>query len=649
MQAQAQADPMRRMQGMGRSGQSGTTDSLQRRTGLEDSITIRFRYLDSTRMQFFDSSLSDFSRRYPSPWNYVNLGNTGTAARNLLFEPNLKSGWDHGFHSFDLYNFTPEETRFYNTTRPYSEIGYVLGSQVEQMINLIHTQNIMPNWNMALQYRLINAPGFFLNQNSNHNNYRLSSWYQSKNKRYQNQVILIGNKLQVSENGGIRDTANYLDDPAYAERSTIPTYLGPDTRSRNVFNSNINTGTKYTNATYMMRQQYDIGQKDSIVTDSSVIPLFYPRLRLEHTISYNTYKYRFTDDQVDTSYYRPRYHLNDTLTLFRQDHWRVLSNDFSFYTFPDAKNPQQFFKAGATIQNLSGSFDTGLVKATGFNFFLHGEYRNKTRNQKWDIEALGNFYAGGFNAGDYDAYISLKRLISPKIGYLQAGFQNVSRTPSFTFDNRSSFYLSDRPDDFKKENTIHIFGSLDQPRFRLKLTAGYFLVSNYTYFRDYYVPDQSSAIFNVLRLGAEKQFSLGRRFNWRTWILLQQKAGDAPVNLPLFITRNQFAYEGNLGFKNLQLSTGLEFRYFTPYKASAYSPLTGQFFYQDSATVRMKLPEITAFMNFRIRSFTAYLRVENLNSYSFSRGGFVNNNVLTLGYPSPGMVIRLGIFWSFVN
>ncbi len=649
MQAQAQADPMRRMQGMGRSGQSGTTDSLQRRTGLEDSITIRFRYLDSTRMQFFDSSLSDFSRRYPSPWNYVNLGNTGTAARNLLFEPNLKSGWDHGFHSFDLYNFTPEETRFYNTTRPYSEIGYVLGSQVEQMINLIHTQNIMPNWNMALQYRLINAPGFFLNQNSNHNNYRLSSWYQSKNKRYQNQVILIGNKLQVSENGGIRDTANYLDDPAYAERSTIPTYLGPDTRSRNVFNSNINTGTKYTNATYMMRQQYDIGQKDSIVTDSSVIPLFYPRLRLEHTISYNTYKYRFTDDQVDTSYYRPRYHLNDTLRLFRQDHWRVLSNDFSFYTFPDAKNPQQFFKAGATIQNLSGSFDTGLVKATGFNFFLHGEYRNKTRNQKWDIEALGNFYAGGFNAGDYDAYISLKRLISPKIGYLQAGFQNVSRTPSFTFDNRSSFYLSDRPDDFKKENTIHIFGSLDQPRFRLKLTAGYFLVSNYTYFRDYYVPDQSSAIFNVLRLGAEKQFSLGRRFNWRTWILLQQKAGDAPVNLPLFITRNQFAYEGNLGFKNLQLSTGLEFRYFTPYKASAYSPLTGQFFYQDSATVRMKLPEITAFMNFRIRSFTAYLRVENLNSYSFSRGGFVNNNVLTLGYPSPGMVIRLGIFWSFVN
>ena len=45
--------------------------------------------------------------------------------------------------------------------------------------------------------------------------------------------------------------------------------------------------------TYLMRQQYDLGQKDSIVVnDTTVVPLFYPRVRFEHTISYNTYKYR---------------------------------------------------------------------------------------------------------------------------------------------------------------------------------------------------------------------------------------------------------------------------------------------------------------------------------------------------------------------
>ncbi len=48
----------------------------------------------------------------------------------------------------------------------------------------------------------------------------------------------------------------------FDDRSNIPTKLGPDNPgSRNFFSTNIVTGRLYTNATYMMRQQYDIGQK----------------------------------------------------------------------------------------------------------------------------------------------------------------------------------------------------------------------------------------------------------------------------------------------------------------------------------------------------------------------------------------------------
>jgi hypothetical protein len=653
-----QADPLRRIQGAGnRFGRtnpgSGKGDSLTRRTGHEDSITINFRYLDSSRFQKFDSSVTDFTNEFPIPWYAVHLGNTGTAARSLLFSPLRSAGWDHGFHSFDIYNLTLDETRFYNTTRPYSEIGYLLGGQAEQLIQLIHTQNILPSWNMGVEYRMLNSPGFFQNQNTNHNNYRVSSWYQSRNRRYQNFVVILGNKLQAAENGGIRQDGNYLDSVPFEERSTIPTRIGPNRPgNRNFFNTNIATGTKYTNATFLMRQQYDLGQKDSIVTDSSVIPLFYPRLRLEHTISYRTYHYRFEDNSPDSTYYADIYDLDMTARpqrLFFQDRWKVLENDFSIYQFPDAKNPQQFFKAGAALQNISGSFDTGTVNEKYYNFYVHGEYRNKTRNQKWDIEAHGNFFINGLNAGDYDAYVSLKRLISRKLGYLQVGFENINRTPSFNFDPLSSFYFEDAPIDLNKENIIHLFGSLEQPARKLKLSASYFMVNNLTYWREYYKPDQASTLFNVLRVTAEKQFRIGRRWNWRTWIVVQQKAGDAPVNLPLLLTRNQFAYDGNLGFKNLLISMGLEFRYFTPYKAEGYSPLTGQFYYQDSETIRMKVPEITPYVHFRIKTFTAYARAENLNTLDIGSGGFTNNNVLTIGYPYPGMHIRLGIFWSFVN
>jgi hypothetical protein len=654
----AQEDPLRRIQGAGsRYGRQGTTqgDSILHRTGLEDSITIRFRFLDSSRLMVFDSSITDFTSRFPIPWHHAHLGNLGNATYDLLFAPVWKPGWDHGFHAYDAYMLTVEDTRFFTTTRPYSEFGYLLGSKAEQMIHLLHTQNIRPNWNASFQYRLINSPGTFQNQNTNHNNYRFTSLYQSRNKRYHNYIIVLGNKIQSSENGGILSDGNYIDSAIYLDdRFIIPTNLnvGEVTVGRNFFNSNVGTGTKFTTGSFMLRQQYDLGQKDSIVTDSTVIPLFYPRLRLEHTIRYNTYNYRFEDRYGDSSYYHTNYNIKfnrpvDTFML--RDTWKEMINDFSIYQFPDAKNPSQYIKAGVALQNLKGTFDSGMVTKNFYNFFLHGEYRNRTRNRKWDIEAFGNFYVNGLNAGDYNAVVHLRRLISPKIGYLAVGFENVNRTPSFVFDEYSSFYLQDQPVDLNKENTIHLSGSLEQPFRRFRLTGSYLFISNYAYSRNYYEVDQVASIFNIVRIAAEKEFRLGRRWNWRTQLVLQQRAGDAPVNVPLLLTRNQIGYDGNLGFKNLLISMGLEFRYFTPFYVPGYSPITGQFYLQQQVKTQLRRPEVNAYVHFRIRSFTAYLRMENINTIDIANGGFTKNNTIIPGYPYPGLQIRLGIFWSFVN
>ena len=60
----------------------------------------------------------------------------------------------------------------------------MIGARAEQQIELIHTQNMKPNWNVLGQYRLINSPGIFKNQKTNHNNYLFTSWYQTMDKRY---------------------------------------------------------------------------------------------------------------------------------------------------------------------------------------------------------------------------------------------------------------------------------------------------------------------------------------------------------------------------------------------------------------------------------------------------------------------------------
>ncbi len=631
----------------------GSTDSLKRRDRNEDSITIRFRYLDSTYNHKLDSSIIDFNQRFPIPATNIYLGNTGTASRSLLFSPYMKAGWDPGFHAFDIYRWTIDKARFLNTTRPYSELNYQLASRSEQIIELIHTQNIKPNWNFLFQYRLINSPGFFKNQKTNHNNYMLTSWYQSVNRRYNNYFILVGNKIQAGENGGIQDTTNFLADPFYDDRFTIPTKIGGDNPfGRNFFSTDIGSGNRYNELSVLLRQQYDFGKKDSLVTDSTIVPLFFPRVRFEHTIQYSKRKFQFRDYVGDSSYYFDTYGLllpEPIDTVFFQDDWKELVNDFSIYQFPDAKNLQQFIKLGAAIQNLTGNFATG--KKSYYNIFGHAEYRNKTRNLAWDIVANGKLYFTGLNAGDFSAYISLQKSTGKRRdGYVQLGFENVNRTASFIFNSRSSFNLDPNLSDFKKENTTHLFATIYQPSLRLRLAGHYYLVTNYTYLKDFYQNEQFGALFNVLRISAEKTFRFGKNWNWHADIYFQQAIGNAPVNLPLIFTRHRFGYEGKLGFKNLNIAFGLEAKYTTPYKGDGYSPVHGNFFYQDSIRIDNSLPDITAFVHFRIRSFKAYLRFENLNSVQNNDGfGFTNNNVHVPGYPYPGLLIRLGIYWSFVN
>ena len=147
----------------------------------------------------------------------------------------------------------------------------MLATRAEQVIELMHTQNVKPNFNFAFQYRLINSPGFFKNQKTNHNNYLLTSRYETINKRYNAYLILLGNKLQSGENGGIQDTANFLDDPIFKDRFNIYTKLGGDAQyGTDFFSTDVGTGNRYNEFTVLLRQQYDFGKKDSVVTDSTV-------------------------------------------------------------------------------------------------------------------------------------------------------------------------------------------------------------------------------------------------------------------------------------------------------------------------------------------------------------------------------------------
>ncbi len=645
------------LQGMsGSRGQSSQSDTIgfEHRDDLKDSITISYHYLNSLVRERLDSSIYDFGKYYSVPSDYVTLGNNGTAAFPVLFTPILQPGWDAGFHAFDVYKYTIENTRFFKTTKPYTELSYFLASGKEQVIKVLQTQNINQNWNVALEYRLISSPGFFQTQNTNHNNYRFSSNYQGKRKRYAAYFVIQGNKLGSSENGGIV-ADSFLQDPNRKKRFAVPVNLGNDTTNNNIFSNAIATGNRYNDFTAFFRQSYDLGKKDSIIiNDSTTEYLFYPKLRFQHTINYTTSSYQFRDTisnpfyaAADSAFYKQNYDttLNPTngFNFSVKDRWKFLSNDFVIRQFPETKNQGQYIEAGLRIENFSGDFYSG--KKNFYNIVLHGEYRNKTRNRKWDADLHGEFYATGLNAADFNVYASVARTLNKKLGEVQLSFQNTNRSPSYIYERNSSFNFGNTLET-KKENITVLTASAVNPRFTLM--ARNISITNYAYFKTFHKTDQFNGLVNLTQISASTKTKITGHLGLYSDFIIQQTTGNNPIHVPLFYTSQRLAFEGNF-FKNLNLSTGLLVIYNTPYKADNYSPVMGKFFPQDSISIS-NLPTVDAFFNFRIKSFTAFIKIENLNTVDFSSGfGFTKNSFAAPLYPTPGFVFRLGIKWGFVN
>lgn len=645
MHAQGYGPSMNGRQG-GASNQ--TPDSLQRRDKNADSITIYYKLYNNNLIQKLDTTINDFFVHYPIPYTSFNLGNLGTATRSYLFNANKVAGYDAGFHSFDTYLYTLEETPIYQTTRPYTEFAYLLGGKGEQLVEVKHTQNKQQQFNFSFEYRFNNAPGNVKNQNANVNNMRITANYQSKRKRYASNLIMLFNKTASSENGGLVNT-NLLDSLALNDPYELDTRLGISGASfRNPFNTKISTGNIYNQNTIVWRNAYDFGQKDSIVKDTITTHLFYPRLRLQNELKLVTNEYTFGDVHPSIDNYLQYFGtvITNSDTIKYNDSWKLLTNEFSVISYPDKMNSNQFLQLGSGYTQMNASY-IGRAGWSNYDIYGFAVYKNKTKNQLWDLLASGKLFLNGFHAGDFDAQASLSRILSAKGTFLKLSFQNVNRTPSMNLLGYTQFPIQGF-NAITKENATLLNGVLANKKDGWETSVSYQMIQNYNYFSNGFRPVVYGSLMSYLRGQVEHKIKISKHWNWYDQITLQILDQNAPVNVPLVLTRQRIAFEGNF-YKNLELSTGLEFIYHTNYKVDGYMPFTSQFYYQNSYTTQNR-PTANAFLHFMIKRFKGYIRLENLNTLLPSSKTLGNTyNFTTQHYPSTGMWFRVGIWWNFIN
>ena len=77
-------------------------------------------------------------------WYHSSLGNLGSASFSFG-ELSYGNDFHLGLDAYQAYAYTTDQVKFYNTKKPFTDLGYVQGLYNEQMLHIVHTQNISPN------------------------------------------------------------------------------------------------------------------------------------------------------------------------------------------------------------------------------------------------------------------------------------------------------------------------------------------------------------------------------------------------------------------------------------------------------------------------------------------------------------------------
>ena len=245
-------------------------------------------------------------------FEYEHLGNSGLPHLPNIFEYDPRMGFETGYRIFERYRIRPENIRYYQVRKPFSQIAYVLGLKREFLFSGDHAQNIGRQFSYGVHFHRIRSDGYYQRQISLDNSFNLYSQFHSKDEKYRFQIDLIYNRFQVQENGGVAFDFIGMD-TSFIRKDLIPINIEDGEHdSRDVY--------------FYLTNSYDFGLDYEVeINDSTKVPKFLPKFRLQHKFGIGRDIQRFDDNDPDSSYWGDFYISEDSLDYLLQ--FRTISNE----------------------------------------------------------------------------------------------------------------------------------------------------------------------------------------------------------------------------------------------------------------------------------------------------------------------------------
>ena len=602
----------------------------------------------------------------------------------LLPLPNMGEGFNKMGYDFQTDPLTPqmgarvkhfgyfekEDVNYYEVPSPYTELFFKSTFKQGQNLDATLAINTSPKFNVAVSFKGFRSMGKYISSLSRSRQFRLSTQYQSYDKRYRLRLHQTTQSLENDVNGGLSNDSVY-----FFENS--PNYVEADQNGQPVLNENgeqqflfydgflnrstLSTQIKASNELegkrYFMEHQY---QMLPITKDTTAY-----KLTLGYRISSENKKYTYTQDRVNRYFY-DAYNSsvldstenttleNNLYAVFKDKVIGRLKLDIYHYKWKYALGQNDYEK------------DTILPSKI--------EVSQLAAQAKWSKSFFG------FNA-NAEGYQSFKKEFATTAFKASIGgelYKNVSVSANYKYRSQPlnfNFHLFQS--DFEEYNWSNL-GLLNQNTTTKglnlvhtkwgALSAAWSKIDNYAFFYNQTRLVEFNEKFKVAVLQTDKQIDYFKarldqrldfgRFSWVNNVQYQKVtqeeiadqllSGPLALNVPEWLIRSTLMLTSSIFNKALFFQSGATFTFFTDYYADQYNPLLAEFVTQNNTKIG-EYPRVDFFFNAKIQSSRIYLKLENVSApiehlikvdtpYDYYAAPFS---------PYRDFSIRFGLIWNF--
>jgi len=526
-----------------------------------------------------------------------------------------------GFSGKHFNYLEAKDIKYYSVPTPLTDLYFKTVMEQGQSLDAFLTINTKPNLNFSIAYKGLRSLGKYVNFLSSSGNFRFTSSYFTKDKRYILNAHFTGQDISNQENGGIINTSDFESgDDNFKERDRLEVYFEDATsllKGNRFFVDHSFKLNKLNPNSLVFTHQFSQEYKFFEFTQSA------PNTRFGSSFSNrinNKTRYNNLYNKLGIAYKTKSY--GDLEFFIEDNNYNYYYNSVVYDSFGNISVPNSISERVNMIGGNYTYFANKLIAKLSVSQAISDQgISNIEANAKYKLN------------DDYQFEFNYQKLNSlPNLNYTlyQSSYVDYNWFNNFKTEKLNQFTFS--------ANTKWI-----------NLSAQYKVLNDHLFFDNttnniatlIVKPVQYDKTINYFSVKANKEIKFWK-FALDNTILYQAiDQVDDVVNVPQLTTRNTLYFSEYVFKKAMFLQTGVTFQYFTEYYANDYNPLIGEFYVQNETKIG-GFPMFDFFINARVRQTRIFLKAEHFNS------AWTGNNFYAApNYPYQDFIVRFGLVWNF--